>query len=72
MTNKPLKLKMTNIGLACVRACQLEEIATTLHAAEKRAPVTVHSHGKLIADAIWHAESVLECLKAFKAEVEER
>lgn len=67
-----IKLTTTNIQVSHLRVLEAEDSATMLKLAEKRAPINVHSHGKLIEQYIWQLEAALESAKAFQFEVQGR
>ena len=67
-----LKLKYTNLDISFMRINSAADSAFMLKAAERTAPVNVHSHGRQINDLIWSLESALEAAKAFRSEVEGR
>lgn len=67
-----IKLTITNIQVSYLRAVEAEDSAAMLKAAEKRAPINVHSHGKLLEQYIWQLEAALESAKAFQLEVQGR
>lgn len=67
-----IKLNVSNIQVSHLRSIEAEESAAMLKAAEKRAPINVHSHGRLLDQYIWQLEAALESAKAFQLEVQGR